>query len=372
MKYIVQIFAGGWSHRNYTAEEIIERLRLVSGLMPVKAVIIGWNPDRVLYESVGRYLKKAGIQMLLWLPVFSEFEGIGDVSPEESLDLWGERISPPVVQDGEGFVFCCPSSEKNPAIIKEKYENEFSDLDFDGVFLDRIRTQSFVAGVKGVLSCGCARCAGFYERNGLPLGRVAKRYEELGDHFFDVSGYKAADGFDFKDPLASDFFRLKGKLITEAIDELCIYFKNKGLSVGLDLFAPLMSSIVGQDYKGISKNADFIKPMLYRRTDAPAGIIYEYELMRKCAPLAEGFEDPDPDIRFLSDQISSFSGLPCKKYPGIEINYREDIARTDPLYIKESLKTLESLRVDGAVLSWDIMLSPLEHLEAAGSLAGSH
>ena len=43
-------------------------------------------------------------------------------------------------------------------IVRDIYERYFSACGFDGVFLDKIRGQSFVSGVSGVLSCGCGRC----------------------------------------------------------------------------------------------------------------------------------------------------------------------------------------------------------------------
>ena len=59
---------------------------------------------------------------------------------------------------GEGFRFNCPSDPQNIANIVAVYDNNFSDCGFDGVFLDRIRTQSFVSGNGGVLNCCCDLC----------------------------------------------------------------------------------------------------------------------------------------------------------------------------------------------------------------------
>ena len=101
-----------------------------------------------------------------------------------------------------------------------------------------------------------------------------------------------------------------------------------------------ISRFVGQNYSLITKDADFIKPMLYRRTEAPAGIGYEYALFEKCAPNARNNPRPTLNRAFLQTQIQAFKDLPCEKYPGIEVNYRQDIARTDAAYVYESLKTL--------------------------------
>ena len=66
----------------------------------------------------------------------------------------------------------------------------------------------------------------------------------------------------------------------------------------------------------------------------------------------------------LRDQLNTFGNLPVKKYPGIEVNYREGIACTDPAYIRESLQVMRECGMDGAVLAWDIMNAPDSHLKA--------
>ncbi len=366
MRYILQIFTGGWKKPNYTVDAVLERLKAVTDMLPVDKVIIGWNPDRELCKRVGEFLKDKGISMLSWLPVFAEANDL--MEADEALDIRGKKIAPPEAMGEESFSFCCPSSERNRGNIIKIFEENFSDCGFDGVFLDRIRTQSFVAGVWGVLSCGCPRCMEEYAKRGLNLKETAALYEEKQDHFFDVQSYDPHTGFVFEEPLANEFFTLKGELVSEAVTKLCRAFKERGLITGLDLFSPLMSTFVGQPFKAISESCDFIKPMLYRKTQAPAGIGYEYELFKKAAPKALGCPDIRTDEDFLRKEALAFSELDCGKYPGIEVNYREDIARTDPAYIKSSLKILKDAGMDGATLSWDIMLAPDEHIKAAAEV----
>ncbi len=366
MQYILQIFTGGWKNVTYTAEEIIKRLDAVTAMIPVSKVIIGWHLDPAIYKKTGAYLSAKGIDMLLWLPAFSE---IGELcAPVESTDLWGQSVGSLALQEGENFEFYCPSSAKNLQNVKDVYEQHFSDCGFNGVFLDKIRTQSFVGGVKGVLACGCATCAKAYQDLGVSLDTVRTAYETLGDSFFDVDGYTPKWGFLFKNETARSFFKIKGELIARSVSDLCDYFRAKQMQVGLDLYTPLMSGFVGQDYEKISSHADFIKPMLYRRTEAPAGIGYEYRLMRESVPSAQGYTDLTVDRDFLRNQIEAFTDLPCEKYPGIEINYREDIARTDASYVRESMEALKKAGMNGATLSWDVMLAPDAHLDVIREL----
>ena len=72
MRYILQIFTGGWDTLNYTTEEILNRLKSLIPRMDVEKVILGWYPDAALYRPIGEYLRENNIDMLLWLPVFAE------------------------------------------------------------------------------------------------------------------------------------------------------------------------------------------------------------------------------------------------------------------------------------------------------------
>lgn len=359
--YILQVFTGGWNNKNYTTEQIIDRLDYISDQIPVEKVIIGWNLDLDPYKEIGDFLHSKGIQMILWLPVLSEVGELVDCEP--SLDLWGNAPASFALQEGENFTFFCPSSTSNIHNFIGIYEKYFSDCAFDGVFIDKIRSQSFISGVSGILSCGCEKCREKYAGHSINLSEVREAYEQKGDAFFSISGYDPASGFVFEDDLARSFFDAKGQIIAESIGLICDYFHEKGMLVGMDLYAPLMAQFVGQDYTLLSSKADFIKPMLYRKTEAPAGIGFEYELLRKSIPEAQGYPEITTDLSFLNEQLEYISSATCDKYPGIEINYREDIARTDINYVRESVSAVRKAGFNGAVLSWDVMLAPDSHIE---------
>ena len=369
MKYILQIFTGAWHAEKPEAGEIVQKIGAVSARIPVDQVIIGWNTDPNLYREIGSFLHRRGIKMLLWLPVFSEVSAVA--RPDGALDLFGQPVVPAVQQEGEDFLFGCPSSPRNLQIVKDVYETYFSACGFDGVFLDKIRSQSFVAGVSGVLSCGCPRCRRAFLERGVDPDAVRRLYQEKGASFFDMASYPMNGEFVLKDQLAARFFEVKEEIIAEAVGELCGYFHAKGLIVGLDLFAPIVSRFVGQNYPLITKHADFIKPMLYRMTEAPAGIGYEYALFEKHAPGVLGREKLTMDRAFLDTQLQAIQSAPCKKYPGVEINYRQDIARTNPGYITESLAAIRAFGFEGEALCWNVMLAPEAHIDAIAGMEAS-
>ena len=362
--YIVQVSLGGWDHADYTADEVIARIDQVDSLIPVGKVIIGWSLDKEIYHQVGEYLHENGIQMLLWLPVFAETEEMCDNSP--ALDLWGEVPAHYDLAAGEGFRFNCPSDPENAADIIALYDHYFADCGFDGVFLDRIRTQSFVGGVSGVLSCGCDLCKERFDAEGISLDEIKAEYADKGDGFFNVTGYSPAAGFTFENPVAEAFFRAKGHIVSGAVAAIADSLRTRGLEVGMDLYAPFMAPFVGQDYDILSRHADFIKPMLYRMTFAPAGMGFEYDLLRTAVPGAADYPDFTMDVDFLNSQLEAMEPSPCAKYPGIEINYREAVAPTSPAYVTESLDAVMAHRFDGTVLSWNIMEAPDEHIACLG------
>ena len=362
--YVVQVSLGGWHRPDYTAEQIVSRLDTVCRMVPVGKVIIGWSLDKDIYREVGEYLHAKGIRMLLWLPVFAETEEVCDNSP--GVDLWGEIPANYDLAAGEGFRFNCPSDPQNIANVVALYDRCFSDCGFDGVFLDRIRTQSFVSGVGGVLNCGCPLCEARFAEEGVDLAQVRKEWETRGDAFFSVTGYTPESGFSFENPLAAAFFRAKGHIVSESVAAVADSLRSRGLEVGLDLYAPFMAPFVGQDYAILSRHADFIKPMLYRQTFAPAGMGFEYELLRKSVPGATGYPDFKMDVAFLESQLQAMESCLCAKYPGIEINYVEKFAPTSPEYVRESLDAVMRHGFNGAVLSWNIMEAPEKMLSLLG------
>jgi len=362
LTYIVQVSLGSWDAPEYAAEAVLERLDSVTAKIPVGKVIIGWSKDKEIYREVGAQLHEKGIDMLLWLPVFAETEAVCDNAP--SVDIWGHAPEHFDLKEGEGFRFNCPSDPENAQRIVALYDSLFADCGFDGVFLDRIRTQSFVGGISGVLSCGCPLCEARFAEESVDLGAIREAYAAEKGRLLSVSGYTPETGFVFENPLAADFFAAKGRIVSGAVAAIADSLRSRGLQVGMDLYAPFMAPFVGQDYAILSAHADFIKPMLYRMTNAPAGMGFEYAMLKSALPEADGYPDFPMDVAFLDGQLKAMEPYACGKFPGIEINYREGIAPTTPSYIRESLDAIRRHHFPGAVLSWNIMEVPEEHIQA--------
>ena len=223
-----------------------------------------------------------------------------------------------------------------------------------------------MSGVSGVLTCSCPECTEKFAAEGVDLDAVREAWDEKGDAFFSVTGYSPVEGFTFADPVAAAYFKAKGHVVSQAVAGIADSLRERGLEVGMDLYAPFMSQFVGQDYAILSQHADFIKPMLYRQTFAPAGMGFEYDLFKKAVPGAEGYPEFAMDTDFLHSQLDAMEPYSCGKYPGVEINYREVVAPTSPEYVTESLQAIMAHGFDGAVLSWNIMEAPDSHIACLG------
>lgn len=366
MKKVIQIFTGGWHNQLYTSDEICQRIEKITTQVKIDAIIIGWHLNPSLYEEIGAYLRSKNIEMYLWLPTFSEIGELGEVDPV--IDIWGNVTQKYVLQEGESFEFFCPSSSKNQNLLLDIYDQYFSKCQFNGVFLDKIRTQSYIPGSKDVLGCCCELCLEEYKSHDYDICQLKDFIDEKGmTEVFKPASFNIVDGFHFHYPLVEKFLDIKAQLYTKQIAKVVDGFRQRGLKIGMDVYSPAMARLVGQDIASLTQIADFVKPMMYRRTTAPAGIGFEYQAMKKALnstlfdellECKNGLEPMSEDMmKEMLDRADK-----SKLYPGIEINYREDIARTDETYVKNSMQAVLDAKCGGIVFSWDVMLAPDNHI----------
>jgi hypothetical protein len=151
------------------------------------------------------------------------------------------------------------------------------------------------------------------------------------------------------------------------------------------VFAPFISTFVGQNLTTLSTLCDFLKPMMYRATHAPAGMPFETDaLLRETAgdnadkkqrfynflglpgSLQENYGKPF-DLAFTVRDLESLAAVSaCSVYAGFEINRKEKVADVFPAYIEETMKAYAQCR--GFVLSWDLMDAPEENITKAAEL----
>lgn len=364
MQYILQVNTGSFQRSVFTPEQVIARVSQCLERLEVSGVIFGWAADRDVNSALCDLLQWRGIEAYLWLPIFSEIYDTTIIAPFLRAD--GLENSAIDLCAGENFQFVCPSSPENLTAAFATYAALTKGLPMDGVFLDRIRYPSAANFHQALLGCQCDRCRESYAAAGVDMAHI--RWREMKPLLLPES--LEAGRYHFADPDVERLFAAKRGIINESVRQLCARFRATGLKVGLDAFAPVVSDFVGQDVEVLGQLVDFIKPMMYRRTYAPAGIPFEAaSLAAAVGPaIAERMTALWGDAP-LSDETNlrqmTWMQKACGNvWPGIEANRMEGICDATPDYLLRSIAQAAEAGCPGIVLSWDALHMPGDILEA--------
>jgi len=374
----IQVFTQGLGVDGIEFCSLKKKLDVLFDNLDIESVIIGWANNKKLYEDTKEYLEKRNAKMLLWFPVFSELGYFREFQPV--VDFRGNKVSSYKLQAGENFEFYCPANKDNQRNIIEIFEQEyFADTKFDGVFLDKIRYPSLSNGLNSIFSCFCPDCKKAMTDYGIDIDELL---HELADIMEDGPEFKlrkkilirenADYTYEFENPVLKKFFDFKSHNICSSVEKLCSHLKEKNLVIGLDVFAGSIAYFVGQDIRKLADYADFIKPMYYRKTNAPAGIQFELNNIFKIFTLSGSCSYPDFNqenafgYERTLKELKALKALDGKTriYPGIEVNRIDNIAPVYPDYVLQSMKLVEESGMQGAVISWDIMNAPEDNIGA--------
>jgi len=355
MEFVLQIYTGAFFSTlsvSETIKQIQTKLAQAISLINVRDVIIGWNTNATLNAAALDIIHGYGKKAWLWLPVFSEMPSPEVREPSE-----------------ENFLFVCPSEPSNQELPLALYDRHFAGLGFDGVFLDKIRQSSYAAGLMAGIGCLCGRCREGYQRADVDVDAVVRRVRA--DPARLLPSARQGVMYRFDDPHIDRYHLAKAANITGAVTALLGAFRGRGLAVGLDVFAPLMAWYVGQDLAALSGAADFIKPMVYLRTHAPAGLPFEVAALgdiagpdtRRVLHSAWGAEMDDA-TGCVRAQMMELKGAMCEIWPGFEINRVAGICDSDPAYVRAMARQYEAIGLSKTVLSWNLLSDTGENVEA--------
>ena len=371
---IIQIYSGGFAETPATYERIMQKLEPVVSRIKISKVFMGMSVDKDLYAKIRDYLFKNDIEFYCWLPVFAELDALKEGHP--LIDFSGKDKSDYELSEREDFTFYCPNHPHNILNVLQVFEEHFASIGFTGVFLDKIRYASFANGLNNVLTCFCPFCQIKYRSAQFIPQDLEEAINVLTQKRVPFGAIAYNQGrYTFDDDRWNNFFRLKNEFITDAIRGICLYFREKHYKIGLDVFAPFASPFVGQDIPELSTFVDFIKPMMYRVTNAPAGLPFELEAIVQEASANEaqraafynllGFDagkqpfDLDFTVRELDDLVKQSKAL---VYPGVEFN-RAQIAPVTPAYMEETIKAYAQTGIEGFVMSWNLLNAPQENID---------
>ena len=371
---IIQIFSGGFAETPATFESVMQKLEPIVSRIRVSKVFMGMSADKDLYAKIRDYLFKNDIEFYCWLPVFAELDALKQGHP--LIDFNGKDKSDYQLAEREDFTFYCPNHPGNFLNVLQVFEEHYAPIGFTGVFLDKIRYASFANGLNNVLTCFCPFCQIKYRAaqfNPQAMEEAIKMLPYKNTPFGAIAYNKGR--YVFEDELWNTFFRLKNEFITDALKSIFTYFREKHYKISLDVFAPFASHFVGQDIPELATLVDSVKPMMYRMTNAPAGLPFELEAIIQETTSNEaqresfynllGFDarkqpfDLDFTVKELDDLVKQ-SKAPV--YPGVEFN-RAQIAPVTPAYIEETVKAYAQTGVKGFVMSWNLLNAPQENID---------
>lgn len=275
----------------------------------------------------------------------------------------------------ESFDFCCVSNPENLEKILSYYRLTFARYGFDGVFLDRIRYPSFTAGLDAFIGCTCEHCRFVCEKLGFPIAELEDYLKKLKVRIADKSnpnplglrGYK--DGaWEFEDQQLKRLLLVKSRIVYNALLYLTNELKGEVSEIGLDMFAPFLSAFVGQSYESLQNLADFVKPMLYRFTNTPAG--FRFELVKLVEAISEpdtfsmrkaficrllNIEGDESMEKLMNSELSFIKRMGGKAVPGIELHTAQGLTPISAKQLSQNIELLRSHSFGGAAACWNIL-----------------
>jgi len=352
LSYVLQIHTGSFEHAHTDFKYIQDKIESIIHEKDIKAVIFGWHLHPSLNQQILDYFHKKDIECYFWLPVLSEVDLIKDsIAITDYEGKQGQSVQ--VIED-ESFSFLCPTHHENYQNVCEIYEEYLEKLDFDGIFLDKIRFPSFANGYNEGFGCFCESCEEFFNKHQVDIKKIKEKISQHDESLL-KGQYDEYGHYLFDDKQVNLFYQARTKMISQCIGNLCDYFHQKDLKVGLDIYAPFFAYHCGQDIYELSKKADFLKPMFYRFTQAPAGMQYEYDAYKQYFNDSTKFQLEPISLDSLKMQSQFLEKALCDVYPGVEVNTIENICDTNQLRFLENKMFFEKY-FDRLVCCWNCLL----------------
>jgi hypothetical protein len=394
-----QITTGHSDLTDLTPQKVTTAINKINEVLPIDILCIGWREIPDLYFALtgkGRVTP----EIYLWYPLLSDYPGI------EAADLvinhQGERAGgwgdfPEGQEIHETFMFGCPNNPQVRNKTLGHLEYLLTTYAFDGVFLDKLRFPSPANNFDDMLSCFCPRCQAKAQEQGLDLGAVQAALSDRNQiragsspARVETTGLGWLDGLLADAPLLQQFLQFRAASITEVVQ--AVYKLAKGLNkkVSLDIFSPSIAPLVGQDYRRLRQYAEWVKPMSYRFTKAPASLRFEVpalllgiadllsieldEINRWIKRQALDFikpnlvgyrEDGVPQELFAFETALAIDQMsPVPVYLGLETVHWPGLTELTSNDAFEMMRTGRDAGVGGVCLSWDLLHTPMEYIAA--------
>ena len=342
-------------------ERVVRILEQLLAASP-KVIMTGQCEDRRFLTRLCDMAHGAGTKVYQWTPLFSEWDDRAVYDPIRTAS--GAALPRPY---GSEFNFRCPGSRKNIDLFLKMQDEAMENVPFDGVFLDRVRYPSFSYGDLSETACFCDSCLALYRERGVNAEALREAlFAPREEGRLQITG--ASEGrILFADENVQRFFDTRAEVITNAVRRIAAHYAEQGRGVALDLFPPQIAYLVGQLLPELLPFCSFVKPMIYRYTEAPARLPYERDAFDRATGLLEALDacfGPRP----LQGQIQAYEEIAarCGKdiYWGIESVSVPGIAEMTPERILESRREIAAGGGKHYCMSWSVLVMPQENIDA--------
>jgi hypothetical protein len=394
-----QITTGHSDLNELTPEKVATAVNKINDVLPIDILCIGWREIPDLYFALtgkGRVTP----EIYLWYPLLSDYPGI------EAADLvinhqgkraggWGDF--PEGQEIHETFMFGCPN---NPQVLNKTLghlEYLLTTYAFDGVFLDKLRFPSPANSFDDMLSCFCSHCQAKAQEQGLDLEAIRVALSDLNQIRLgssptrvETSGLGWLDGLLEDVPLLQQFLQFRAASITEVVQAAYELAKGLNKKVSLDVFSPSIAPLVGQDYRRLRQYAEWVKPMSYRFTKAPASLRFEapalavgiaellsidlgkvnqwakeHVLDLGALDLGSYREKGVPQKLFATETLRAVDRMaPVPVFLGLETVHWPGLTELTSKDVFEMMWSGREVGVGGVCLSWDLLHTPMEYIVA--------
>jgi hypothetical protein len=376
-----------------TPAQAAGRLRQASALLPLSAVLLGWDLPEALVSACAEETRRSGAELYLWHPLLTGNQALKPQTGWQTIGLNGEPV--PGHAGLPEFTFLCPNRPAVREAVLDHLRRIIRRGDYQGVFLDRIRYPSPAGDPALALACFCDDCARAAAEVGIDLDRARQHIRRLiaaadrAPSFIQVlMGAPASLSSDPDAAVLQAFLNFRAQSVTRIVQAAAALIHATGLQVGLDCFSPALTRMVGQDLSALAPHCRWIKIMTYGHAFGPAGIPFELAglldwLIRQphvgeatalewvgqatglaLPPSRTGLVNDGVSAEALSAEVTRGRQAGVRRlYAGLELVEMEGVTRLKRAQIAADLRALRAAGADGLVLSWDLWHIPLERLE---------
>jgi hypothetical protein len=369
--------------------------------VPLDLLVVGWQERPRLYRALTARDTRFCREVFLWYPLLSDYPGFDPSHLTVSSDSrpsagWAGYEGTGIA---ETFKQACPNNPGSVSTSLARLEECMAAYEFDGVFIDKIRFPSMANGLREAFSCFCPFCVEKAARWGLDLEEVRAVLGRRAEGAGGAEGAEIPRGAPWLEklvdgrPLLQRFLRFRADSITGLVAAVSERMKRMGKKTSLDVFSPLLAPLVGQDFPRLAPYADWMKPMIYRfgagpsslRTEIPSLIrglggylgCGESAAARWAAANVAGLEGTSLERieeaaplslirRETENALRLFAGTPL--YLGVESVSIPGRMEVRPSDVEEVLEIGAQAGVQGFMLSWDLLHTPIDNVRALRTL----